>query len=74
MSIKNNNKGWRQLPANLAMMTLLYNCSSVSTGPRYIADDSDAPKSAYDIWGYLQQGATQYNANAVQVEGQNMDG
>ncbi|WP_127716079.1 hypothetical protein [Halobacteriovorax sp. HLS] len=74
MSIKKNNKGWRQLPANLAMMTLLYNCSSVSTGPRYIADDSDAPKSAYDMWGYLQQGATQYNANAVQVEGQNMDG
>jgi hypothetical protein len=74
MSNKKNNKAWRQLPASMAMMTLLYNCSSVSTGPRYIADDSDGPRSAYDVWGHLQQGATQYNANAVQVEGQNMDG
>ena len=74
MSKKKNNKAWKQLPANLAMMTLLYNCSSVSTGPRYIADDSAGPQSAYDVWGRLQQGATQFNANAVQVEGQNMDG
>ncbi|WP_372652659.1 hypothetical protein [Halobacteriovorax sp.] len=75
--MKNNKKNkiiWKQLPANLAMMSLLYNCSGVSNGPRYIADESSSPKSAYDMWGLLQQGATQYRANAVQVGGENIDG
>ncbi|OUR97346.1 hypothetical protein A9Q84_13560 [Halobacteriovorax marinus] len=71
---KKKNINWKLLPANLAMMSLLYNCSSVSTGPRYVADDSAGARSAYDTWGYLQQGATSYNANAVQVEGSNIDG
>ncbi|ATH07822.1 hypothetical protein BIY24_07625 [Halobacteriovorax marinus] len=74
MSNKKKNHSWKQLPAHMAMLSLLYNCSSVSTGPRYLADDSGGPKSAYDVWGLLQQGATQYTANAVQVGGENIDG
>ncbi len=71
---KKKNLVWKQLPAHLAMMSLLYNCAGVGTGPRYIADDSGGPKSAYEVWGLLQQGATRYNANAVQVGGENIDG
>ena len=71
---KKDTKVWKQLPANLVMISLLYNCTGAGTGYRNIADDGSTTKSAYDMWGLLQQGATQYQANAVQVGGENIDG
>ncbi len=59
---------WKNLAGHAALLSLLYNCSSSQfSGERRFADDSDAARSAYEVWGSLQEGATMFNANAVMV-------
>jgi len=59
---------WRNVAGSAAMLSLLYSCSSGQfSGERRFADDSYTPRSAYEVWGSLQEGATMFNANAVMV-------
>jgi hypothetical protein len=58
---------WRQIATMSAIASMLYGCTSSNfDGYRGVASGG-GQKSAYEVWGSLQEGATMFNANALFV-------
>lgn len=70
---------WNKLPAALALIALS-SCSFKATqfnkqqGPLRFAANDEGPRSAFEVYGELQEASTTYNVKALLVDGQAMDG
>ncbi len=65
----------RQVMTMMTVLILFSNCSTYKhKSTRFTADNSEGPRSAFEIYSQLQESATSFNTKAVLVDGETIDG